>query len=326
MEIADGILQLRIPMRHNPLGYTYSYLLVDAATIIDTGVGTGPARSALDEQLGAVSLKASDLEGIILTHLHRDHIGLVDYLRSRSGAKVYAHEKALEVLKTRAVSGKARYNKARNELKALGDNQLNEALSRFERAFRRPSYSIPIDKTVSDGDILRLNGSKLKVIWTPGHAPEHICLYDGDRSLLFSGDHVLPRITSHISLHVYEDADPLADYLNSLEKLRGLPLDIVLPAHEYAFRDLESRIDALKHHHRKRCSEIKEALGEGEKTVFQISEKVSWDSKPWARMHFWTKRMAAAETLAHLVYLRNRGEVEEMEVNGVLYYRLTIKN
>lgn len=322
MRIAEGIRQLKIPMRYNPLGHTYSYLLLDAATLIDTGVGTGAARSALDEQLKEAGLETSDIERVILTHLHRDHMGLADYVRLKSGAKVSAHEKALEVLKERTVRGGDRYDKARSELRALGGGKLIKILSRFERAFRQRPEPFQLDETLADGDMLELKGSKLKVIWTPGHAPEHICLLDGDRRLLFSGDHVLPRITSHISLHTYENADPLADFLNSLKKLKGLPVDLVLPAHEHVFKDLENRIDQLELHHEKRCREILNALERGEQTVFQVSANVSWDSDPWARMSIWTKRMAATETLAHLVYMRNTGKVEERVEDGVLYYRL----
>ena len=321
LEIDDGFLQLKIPMRYNPLGYTFSYLLIDALTLIDTGVGAGRARIALDEQLKMVGLESSDIERIILTHLHRDHIGLVGYVKSTSDARVYAHEKAHEVLRGRA-SEKNRYDKAQNELQTLGGGNFLKILGRFEHAFKRRPTLICVDETVSDGDLLDLEGFKLRVIWTPGHAHEHICMYDSERKILFSGDHVLPRITSHISLHTSEDADPLADYLSSLEKLRELSVDLVLPSHEYTFKDLGNRIDELKHHHEKRCREILGALSRGEQTVFQISANISWDSDPWPRMRLWTKRMAASETLAHLVYLRNIGEVRERLGNGVLYYRL----
>jgi hypothetical protein len=67
---------------------------------------------------------------------------------------------------------------------------------------------------------------------------------------------------------------------------------------------------------------MKEAIGDGEKTVFQISSKVSWDSQPWPVMEFWTKRMAAAETYAHLAYLKNKSEIGEDNRKGILYYSL----
>lgn len=319
MKIEEDLWQLKIPMSNNSLRYTYSYLFVDATTLIDTGVGTSEARSALVDQLRKAGLKVSDIERVIVTHLHHDHVGLVDYIKSVSKAEVYAHQKAEEILKTQAELSKQMYDNMQDEIKLLGGRDLLKLSSIAERPSRGRSFSLQIDKALSDGDLLRLKGVSLKVIWTPGHAPEEICLYDAERQILFSGDHILPRITPHISIHTYEDANPLGDYLSSLEKLRGLPVKIILPAHEHAFEDLEGRIEELKRHHETRCNEIKEAIKKGARTVYQISAKISWSS-PWSLMPFWTKRMAAAETLAHLAYLRNRGEIEERTVNGVLHY------
>ena len=320
-EIAYGVYQLEVPMRHNPLGYTYSYLLRDSATIIDTGIGTGQAFTSLSEQLSATGLHISSLGRIILTHLHGDHVGLVDRVRSVSGATVQAHRSAFELRRHRTEMGRRIFEDIKNELKLLGGSGYLGLFTRFERAVRRPRPTLKIDEPLDDGELLSLDGSTLEVIWTPGHAPEHICLYDRDEGLLFSGDHVLPRITSHISLHTYQEGDPLEDYLRSLDRIYGLPVKVVLPAHEHPFEDLDGRISALKLHHAKRCDEIKETLKGGEKTVFQISSVVSWDSRPWPQMDFWTRRMAAAETLAHLVYLRNMSEIEEDKRKGVLYYR-----
>jgi hypothetical protein len=108
--------------------------------------------------------------------------------------------------------------------------------------------------------------------------------------------------------------------LDALERVRDLPVKTVLPGHEHIFHDLPGRVSELYAHHKRRCEEILNALEEGAKTVFEISSVVSWDSQPWDRMAFWTKRMAAAETYAHLVYLRNREKVDERFRAGVLEY------
>lgn len=321
-KVSEGVYQLDIPMRFNPLGCTHSYLLRDAAALIDTGVGTNDAYEALEEQLGSVGLATSDIEHVVLTHLHRDHVGLVERVRSASGAVVHAHRSAVELQRKAVEAESGGSGGHADELRLLGGGRYISMLGRFEGAVRRPRLTVDIDEPHDDGDTIGLKGSELRVLWTPGHSLEHICLYDAEKGLLYSGDHVLPRITSHVSLHSHEGGDPLRDYLDSLERLRGLPVKAVLPAHEYIFQDLEGRISALELHHLIRCDEVKAALGEGEKTVFQVATAVSWDSQPWPRMRFWTKRMAAAETLAHLVYLRNRGEVGEEQRKGVLYYGL----
>jgi glyoxylase-like metal-dependent hydrolase (beta-lactamase superfamily II) len=147
--------------------------------------------------------------------------------------------------------------------------------------------------------------------------------YNEEKKLLFCGDHVLPKITSHISLHSYESRDPLYEYLESLRKVEELDVSTVLPGHEWVFNNLSERVEELRNHHKKRLNEIKDTLKEGKKTVYQTGSKIHWDSRPWPEMDFWTKRMAAAETYAHLIYLRNQDEIFEKEKHGILYYNLT---
>jgi glyoxylase-like metal-dependent hydrolase (beta-lactamase superfamily II) len=320
-QISDNIYQVKVPMRWNPLGYTHSYLLKEAATLIDTGVRTGEAFKNLSQQLRQAGLEISDVRKLIATHLHGDHVGLMNQIRYSSGAKIYAH---VEALKEKQVQkGRDRAQEYMRELKLLGGTAPNGLLSRItERIKKRQMRVFQIDKSLMDGQILELKGSTLKIIHTPGHAREHICLYDAEKQLLYSGDFILPKITPHISLHNPQGGDPLGDYLEALEKIRGLSVNLVLPAHEWVFQNLDERILELERHHEVRCLEILEAMEGGDGTVFQISSKVSWDSRPWTKMQFWTKRMAAAETLAHLAYMRNRGKVTEENVEDVLYYRL----
>jgi len=320
--MVEGVYQIEVPMRHNPLGYTYSYLLRDAATLIDTGVGTRDAFDSLEEQARSAGMELTDIKRIIPTHLHGDHIGLVDRVRRQSGAKVYAHRTAIERQQESQAEDVDLYADTRNETKLMGGSKYLGFLRRFENSFRGRVRSLEIDAPLEDGQIMELEGSTLKVYWTPGHAREHICLHDEERKILYAGDHVLPKITPHVSLRSHLGDDPLGDYIESLEKIRGLDVETVLPAHEYVFEDLDGRVSELHLHHRSRCDEMKRAIGDGRSTVFEISAQVSWDSRPWPEMEFWTKRMAARETLAHLVYLRNRGELEEEAVKGVLYYSL----
>jgi len=322
-KMAEGVYQIEVPMRHNPLGYTYSYLLREAATLIDTGVGTRDAFDGLEEQARAAGMELSEIRRIIPTHLHGDHIGLVDTVRRLSGARVYGHRSIIDRQRQPRSGDVDLYADTRNETKLMGGSRYLGFLRRFENSLRGRMGSMEIDEPLEDGQVLELEGSTLKVIWTPGHAREHICLHDEERRILYAGDHVLPKITPHVSLRSHLDGDPLGDYIESLEKIRGLDVDMVLPGHQHVFEDLDGRITELQLHHRNRCDEMKRAIGDGRSTVFEISAQVSWDSRPWPEMEFWTKRMAAREALAHLVYLRNRGELNEELVDGVLYYSLS---
>jgi glyoxylase-like metal-dependent hydrolase (beta-lactamase superfamily II) len=307
-------------MRRNPLGKTFSYLLEESKTLIDTGIGTTDAFQGLKRELNKHDLRPQDIERIIVTHLHHDHIGLIENFH-RFNTKVYASKQASEREKELQELWNNMYDFTEQELKLFGGAKYLNYLKRYEYAFKRTLDPLPIDLQLEDGQTLKLPGIKLEVIWTPGHAVEHICLYDPDNKILFSGDHVLPRITSHISLHTYQKADPLNDYLMSLEKIKNLETKTILPGHEHIFHTLKDRIKELKNHHELRLNEMKTTLKNGPKTVYQIGSNVHWDSKPWPQMSFWTKRMAAAETYAHLIYLKNKKEIKE-EQNHVLKYCL----
>lgn len=316
-KVIEAVWQLKIPIPHNALGFTYPYLLVNEATLIDTGIGTKQAYHAFEKQLKTTGLTVHNIKRIILTHLHPDHLGLVEPIKSHSEAEVYAHGEALAVLESRMISTQERYAQMQREMEMLGN--LSRTKGHFFQRIHRPS-TFKIDRALRDGDKIELDDFTLTVIWTPGHSPEHICLYNEKRRLLFSGDHILPKITSHISLHPSEDTDPLKDFLDSLEKLRELPVDLILPAHEHVFKRLDARINELKRHHEIRCQEVLASIGNEEKTVFQIASRISWDVVSWHLMSFRIKRMAALETLAHLVYLRNRGQVEERKKKGTMYF------
>ena len=323
MQVAEGVYQFKVPMRHNPLGYTYSYFLKESMTLIDAGIPGWEAFTALEKQLSEEGKRVKDLERIIVTHMHNDHVGLIDNIRERVDVKVLTHRIADERQREQIKIYKDMYNKVSEELELLGGGSFQQLLSRFEHTFREDPEPLRIDQLLNDGETITLPGARLKVIWTPGHAAEHICLHDAERRILFSGDHVLPKITSHVSMHTWENRDPLGDYLSSLQKVRDLPVDLILPGHEMSFTNLPNRVDQLFKHHEARLDEVKEALRGGKSTVFEVAGGIHWDSRPWMIMDFWTKRMAATETYAHLVYLRNKGVVSEATVDRVLHYRIS---
>ena len=321
MKILDDIHQLEIPMEHNPLGKTFSYLFTNDRILIDTGVPTEGAYRGLLRQLNEHGLEPKDIEKIILTHLHNDHIGLAETLQSK-GAEILASRVASERQEAIQREYKNLYELTVEETRLFGGSQYLNFLERFVYAFRDVPKPLRIDKTLEDGEIIEMTEETLNVIWTPGHAQEHIVLYSPKNKILFSGDHVLPKITSHIALHSYENRDPLKDYLGSLEKVRDLDVDLVLPGHEWNFTNLAERVDQLRTHHRNRLQEIKNTLMDGPKTVYQVGSMVRWESRPWPEMSFWTKRMAATETYAHLIYLRNRDEITEEKRGKVLYFQI----
>jgi glyoxylase-like metal-dependent hydrolase (beta-lactamase superfamily II) len=321
LKVAEDIHRLTVPMERNPLGKTYSYLFTESNTLIDTGVPTDSAYQGLTEELKRHGMRPQDVKKVILTHLHNDHIGLAKTLQEY-GAEIVASQVAAEKQEAVRRQQENFFELTVDETMLFGGEEYLQYLQRYRRAFRDFPEPLVIDRTLRDGEIIELNGKKMTVIWTPGHAHEHIVVHDPVDRLLFSGDHVLPKITSHVALHSYEDRDPLNDYLKSLDKVKDLDVDTVYPAHEWEFSNLADRVEQLNLHHRNRLREMKDTLLDGLRTVYDIGSRVHWESRPWPEMSFWTKRMAATETYAHLVYLTNKGEVAETKKDGILYYSL----
>jgi glyoxylase-like metal-dependent hydrolase (beta-lactamase superfamily II) len=294
-------------------------LLSGSNTLIDTGVPTDEAYNGLVKQLNSYGLKLKDIERVILTHLHNDHIGLIEKLRE-NGTEIWAGAAAKKRLENRVEEWKNLYNNTLQELDLFGGQKYKSYITRNRYIFKSDVKPLNIDKYLMDRDILRLGELLIHIIWTPGHSYEHICLLNESQKIMFSGDHILPKITSHVALHSYRNHDPLDEYLSSLKKVESYDVDLILPGHEWIFHNLKSRINQLYIHHRNRLDEMKAMLEDGPQTVYQIGSRVHWDSKPWQQMTFWTKRMAASETYAHLVYLKNKNEIDEELIDGTYYY------
>ena len=185
------------------------------------------------------------------------------------------------------------------------------------------------DILLEDNETIDTGVFKLNVIWTPGHSPGHICLYEPDKKILFSGDHILPTITPHVGLHPQSGTNPLGDYLDSLERLKTLEVEMVLPGHEQPFTEFKDRAESITRHHSLRNTEILGALGSESKTAFQLSTEITWlhdvNGVGWHRLDSWNKRVAILETLAHLEAMRVKGELERFNKDDIRYYRLPQK-
>jgi glyoxylase-like metal-dependent hydrolase (beta-lactamase superfamily II) len=167
----------------------------------------------------------------------------------------------------------------------------------------------PIDRLLEDEECLDLEGWDLRVMWTPGHTPGHICLRSDRHRVFLSGDHVLPRITPNISFYPQQKYNPLADYLESLAKIERLDSEEVLPGHQWRFSGLSDRVRELREHHHIRLDEICGLLVGGEWwTCWQVAKRLTW-SRPIDDLSANMRRAAAGETLAHLVYLESANRV-----------------
>jgi len=323
--LPDCIERLELPMTGNPLGYVNAYLLRgrDGYVLIDCGWDLPDVLSALETGLAERGARLDEIRDVIVTHFHPDHYGLAGRLVRTVGARLMMHALDWRVARDR-LSNRAALDRANDAwLARNGYVTADDGAADAHEALR---YSVvPPELTLDDGDVIPLADGRLRVVWTPGHSPGHICLLDAERGVLFSGDHVLSPITPHVGIWSGQDTrDHLGDFLASLRKVRASGAGIVAPAHGRPFEDLVQRVDELLSHHDEREAFVLEALEGAPASAGAVAARL-----PWTRRHRrfddlgeLHREFAVTETIAHLEHLRARRLVARHEHDGVLVYEL----
>lgn len=327
MEIAPGIHQLKVPIPDNPLGYLNCYLVKgnDGWLMIDTGWHTPDAYAELKAGLKSLGLATTDISTIVITHVHPDHFGLAGRIKASSPkTQLFMHRFDADLIESRYI----KLAELRKEIAALlrrhGTPEPDVALlqSASMPTLQYVIVTLP-EKTLYGGEIISTGIYDLEVIWTPGHSPGHICLYEPKNQLLFSGDHVLPEITPNVSYTPQSGDNPLGDFIGALRKIQNIPVAKVLPAHERIFTDLRGRIGQIIEHHAARKQEILRVITREPHHAYHVSSQLSW-SLPgliWNQFTPLHRRMAVTETVAHLESMRWEGTATKITTDGVITYR-----
>lgn len=310
--VRPGLWSIPVPIPNNPLRYVlvYAFELSDGLALVDAGWDTADAWQALTDGLATAGGSVADVRAVLVTHIHPDHYGLAGRVREASDAWVGLHPADAELLPERYGDVDALLGSMRTLLVDSGvpDEELAQ-LTEASMGIRDFVRQVKPDRLIDDGERVDLPGWELRAIWTPGHSPGHLCFAEPERRLLLTGDCVLPRISPNISVHAQQRANPLADFLDSLTRLREVAAEEVLPAHEYRFTGLADRLDELTAHHEQRLAEIADQVAATPgATCWQITEGLRW-SRPWSEIRGYMRRAANGETLAHLVLLHERGRV-----------------
>lgn len=329
-EIIPGIYQLKIPIPNNPLGYTNTYLVQgdDECLLIDAGWNSEEALQSLKKQLTEIGIDLKDISQIIATHAHPDHYGLAGRLRQLSRAKISLHHLEANLPGHGDINIDEFIRQSEQWLRSNGApaDELPVPWAASAGMRRHPEPTLP-DITLHGGETISTGAFNLQVLWTPGHARGHICLYEPSQKILFSGDHVLPTITPHISLQPHSNTNPLGDFLNSLNMVKQLDVNLVLPAHEHIITDLAKRVDEIIEHHKQRNSEILKTIEATPKTAYQIADAITWmpslGGVSFQNLAPWNKRMAVSETLAHLEAMRVDGMADKFTRDSIIYYQPT---
>jgi glyoxylase-like metal-dependent hydrolase (beta-lactamase superfamily II) len=309
--LAGDLWSIPVPIPNNPLRYVSSYAFASGGglVLLDTGWSAESSWEALVAGLSSIGAALSDVRGVLVSHMHMDHLGLAGRVREASGAWIAMHP-ADTALVAGAEQRDAAQVVAREVafLVSLGASadEAAAAVGSVAAYQRFISLAVP-DRALSDGDLADVPGWRLRAVHTPGHTPGHLCFVDERARRLFAGDHILPRITPNISVYAVERANPLAEYLASLAKVRDLPVDEVLPAHEWRFRGLAQRADDIAAHHERRLAELLAAItAQPDATSWDLAGLLTW-SRSWDQYSGRMRISAVTETAAHVLELLRRG-------------------
>ncbi|MFW9972847.1 MAG: MBL fold metallo-hydrolase [Candidatus Odinarchaeota archaeon] len=327
----EGIYQIKIDVPF-AVKYVCLYLfkLNGKNILIDSGLNWGNWKKILFSAFEELKISIQDIDYCIITHIHTDHIGLVKILKKKNpNLKILMHDITHEVLRwetdhnsLKELEIQARETADQLIKYGISEEQGERIIQFFTFWPRFLQYQKP-DIEVHDDDVIFDN---LQVIWTPGHSFGHICIFDKYRKYLFSGDHILSRITPHIGNYVvpkyfaeeYKDYDfnnILKHYLLSLDKIDSLNPKIIFPAHQEIIYNPHERILQIKEHHKNRLAEISSLIKDNPMTAYRVSQ-----------IHFgedldeMNSYMALSEVLGHIFYLEADGKVKTIEKNGKLLY------
>jgi glyoxylase-like metal-dependent hydrolase (beta-lactamase superfamily II) len=322
--LRPGLWSIPVPLPNNPLRYVLVYLLElkSGAAVIDTGWSTEEAWSALVTGMAVAGYTPADVQAILITHIHPDHYGLAGRLREASGGWVALHPADAALIPARYGLGVDRLLENMDALlvEAGVPDRIREELTGASMGIREFVAAAEPDVLLEDRAPLPLPGWDLVTLHTPGHSPGHVCFHDRAGRVLFSGDHVLPRISPSVAVHVQQPVNPLADFLEALRGVRDLDIDEVLPAHEWRFRGLDARVDELLDHHRRRLDETYAAISAAPGlTCWETTLRLRW-SRDWSQIVGYMRRAAVGETLAHLVLLESSGRVRRDAARPVRWF------
>ena len=319
-QIYPNIYCNEIPLPKNPLKYLNSYIVVspDRNLIIDTGFNQPECETAFFDAANQLALDFSKTD-VLLTHRHSDHTGLASLLEQK-GARIYAGAK--ECLAIQKMAETATWGFMDELVKMFGLNKYGITVDDHPGYLYR-SGTLSVCSSLTEGTRLCYGDYEFTVVDIPGHTPGQIGLYEAKHKLFFCGDHILASITPNITFWGFEQ-DSLAQYLDSLRKVKAMPIDWLFTAHRDIIRDHKIRIAQLISHHDKRLAEVLRILTGISRTAEEVASFMTWELriKTWQDFPKAQKWFATGEAAAHIEYLVNTGQVKKMTIpNGTTYYQ-----
>jgi len=317
-EIKPNLYRCQIPLPDSPLKYLNSYIIKsdDRNLIVDTGLNRPECFETMQQGLSALNIDLGQTD-FFITHLHADHFGLVTRLLQKSG-RLFFNRPEKEIIETWegfepmiAFAGKNGF--PQNDLrKALAAHPGNKFGSEW----------VPDFEVLDDNDFIQIGSYQFQCIQTPGHTLGHTCLYEPNQKLLIAGDHLLVDITPNIQCWS-ENENPLQNYFYSLDKVKALDIEWVLPGHRRLFQNHRKRIQELKDHHQHRLDEVCSILASSPpKHAYDVAAEMTWDIRcdNWHEFPIAQKWFATGEAIAHLNYLAKNARISKTDATKTIQY------
>jgi glyoxylase-like metal-dependent hydrolase (beta-lactamase superfamily II) len=323
LEVAPGVRWLRMRLPMTGLDHINVWGLADSGgwTLVDTGMQTADTAADWKSAL-AGAFQGRPVERVICTHMHPDHVGMAGWLTRQHQCRLWMTR--LEYVICRMLVADTGREAPADGVRFYRSAGWDEAALVHYKArfggFGKAVHALPDSyRRVVDGEALEIGGRTWRAVVGRGHSPEHLCLYSSELRVLISGDQVLPRITSNVSVFPTEpDADPLSEWLESLASIKErVPDDVlVLPSHNEPFRGLHARLDALIQGHEERLERVHGELAQPKRAVDVFSALFR------RRVGIDMLGFATGESIAHLNCLIGRGMAAgEVDASGITWYR-----
>ena len=313
---ADGIHRIQVP-KPFAVGRVNVYLIEDEPlTLVDAGPNSATSFNELTNGLSELGRSLEDIELVILTHQHIDHLGLVSLVAERSGADVAAIDAAVPFVENYSEEAQKDDEFARSVMLRNGiPPDVVSALSAVSQAFRAWGARADVTRVLHDGDELAFRDRTLHVHHRPGHSPTDTIFHDRERRLLLSADHLLGHISSNPLITRApggsgERPQALVTYLRSLEQTREMDVELVLPGHGDPITDHRKLIDERFALHRRRAEKIHRLIEAGPRTAYEIAQEL------WGNVAVTQAYLTLSEVLGHMDLITNDGRVREIDRDG----------
>jgi glyoxylase-like metal-dependent hydrolase (beta-lactamase superfamily II) len=316
-KITDNFYMITLPMPFR-LQHVHVFALIHngKVALFDTGVNTPETLAKLEHSLKSIGKTIQDIDRIYITHFHTDHCGIAGRIREISGALI-----AMSVIDTQRIhddqKGGLDINRIKLFYRAQGlSEKFIEALVELLDYFRKATIPFRVDITLADYECVAVGDKEFEVIPVPGHTSGQVCFFFRNEKILLSGDHILPQITPNLSPDPYNPGfRPLKSYLDSLQRVKNLPVAKVYPGHGEPFLHLKERVEEIIEHHGERKALVLDSVKEGPKTAYQVSLDIFGRNLPE-----FDQFLAVNEAYAHLIELKEEGLIkQEKSENQVLY-------